>query len=529
MRILVSDRWSIRQILPLGNGVSFPPLSPPLPASPPPPPWANTFIPGHSRDHVIGSKGGNKPTSATFGWCFIKTGGYVTRVGFDNGLDKSGWAGPTDGGYSAIYTNQAGWIAVKDNGEMFCWGAGQSGVHANVCPNAACLAPKCVSAGVAAYYPKRIKFIYSGSHSWCILYEDTTAYCWRNGAVNEPSPPGDGWLTANTVSSGFAFLNRDGSIWSRGAQVCLACSGYPTDGNWTAIYAAGTDFGFAALSTTGQIYSWRGPHSGYQYDKGNVRYPQGYTAIQPGYTSYCALWIDGTIDCWGTLDVRGSGIRPAEGGFVALYGNQYAYVAVHADGRAYAWGKERRGGDQPSEGLVNVVRVFSNTGAFVALHTDGSLTCWGWREQGGRELSGSTDCPNGTGYTHVYSSYYGFAVINSAAEIITWGIYGTSSRTASNELTYTRRTHTSTDFGYMCLHMQWHGFVARKTNGQLVSFGNKGSYSAGYYPEIINDVNRCREDKTRPECFLSEADKNETGWLFNAHDAFRMRSSTADD
>ena len=115
---------------------------------------------------------------------------------------------------------------------------------------------------------------------------------------------------------------------------------------------------------------------------------------------------------------------------MALYGAQHSYVAVHADGRAYAWGKAYYGGDQPSEGLVNVVRVFSNSGAFVALHTDGSLTCWGRKEQGGRDLpSESTYCPNGTGYTHVYSSYYGFALINSAAEIITWGMYGTGSRT----------------------------------------------------------------------------------------------------
>eukprot|EP00964_Phaeocystis_antarctica_P099817 scaffold65598_cov63-Phaeocystis_antarctica.AAC.1 len=68
--------------------------------------------------------------------------------------------------------------------------------------------------------------------------------------------------------------------------------------------------------------------------------------------------------------------------------------------------------------------------------------------------------------------------------------------------------------------MQWHGFVARKTNGQLVPFGNRGSYSAGYYPEITGDVNRCVDGKTRPECFLSEADKNETGWLFNASTPF---------
>ena len=125
MRILVSDRWSIRQILPLGDGVSFPPLSPPLPAPPPPPPWANTFIPSHSRDHVLGSKGGNIPTAESFpSLCFIKPGGYVTRVGFDNGLDKAGWAGPTDGGYTAIYTNRIAWTAVKDNGEIFCWGGG---------------------------------------------------------------------------------------------------------------------------------------------------------------------------------------------------------------------------------------------------------------------------------------------------------------------------------------------------------------------------------------------------------------------
>ena len=529
MRILVVDKYSIRQILPLGSSVSFPPLLPPLPAPPPPPPWVNTFIPGYSRDHVIGSKGGNAQTG--YGFAFVKTGGYVTRVGPDNGIDVPYWEGPTDGGYSAVYTNRAGWIAVKDNGEIFCWGATQFGIS-GMCPTAACLAPKCVSAGVAAYYPKRIKFIYSGTASWCILYEDTTVYCWRNGGAGEPDPPGGGWLTANAGASGFAFLNRDGSIWSGGAQTCRACNGYPTEGNWAAIYALGTDNGFAALSTTGQIYTWGYAHggmgSGYQYEYGNVRHPQGYTTIQPGYTSWCALWIDGTIECvgyiLGNLGAWGSGIQPAEGGFVALYGNQYAYVAVHADGRAYAWGRGGNGGDQPEEGLFNVARVFSNAAAFVALHTDGSLTCWGRREQGGRGTAGATVnatyCPSGTGYTHVYSSYYGFAVINSAGAIITWGHQGSGSRTASGIMTYTQRTHTSTDFGYMCLHMQKEGFVARKTNGQLVSFGRKADYRAGgtsygYFPEARNDRNFCHHINNRPACVLSEADKNETGWLFN--------------
>ena len=123
---------------------------------------------------VDGEHGGEALT--TFGGTpSLKNGGYIVRQGggpgSSEGYDSNQgglWDGtlpPTDGGYERIYNSQAGFIAVKATGELACWGNSQHGIYG--CPVAGCTRTTCTAAGVDAYYPKPISYIYSGHSAHC--------------------------------------------------------------------------------------------------------------------------------------------------------------------------------------------------------------------------------------------------------------------------------------------------------------------------------------------------------------------------
>ena len=274
-----------------------------------------------------------------------------------------------------------------------------------------------------------------------MLYVDTTVHCYGpNGAATEESPPGAGWRTISISQKCWAAHNKDGTIASGNAINGLHCDGAPT-GQYMAIYEGNSHF--AALSITGTIAMWAGGSSATcSHPCGSQPTRAGYTALRAGgggaHTSWCALWSDGTINCWGLAgdigEGRGVGYpwgeRPWDGGYVSLFANQYAWVALKADGTARSFGRAGYGGDMkpltssPTEPLTNVARIFGNTGAFVAMFTDGTLACWGAEAQGGAHPSllgrPQSGCPSGT-FSNVWSNYYGFVALRTDGALAVWG------------------------------------------------------------------------------------------------------------
>lgn len=448
---------------------------------------------------VIGSKDGNHDSH--YGFAFIKSGGYVKPSAKTNGIQVDKWVGPTDGGYNAIYTSLASWIAVKPNGEVFWWGSHAYGMTG--CPILGCTYASCINAGVDSYYPKPIKYIYiSAANQFCALYADTTAYCWKTGAGSEKSPPGTGWVTATVSAYTIAFLNKDGSLWS---QVEGTTYKMPTTGKFIALHS--TDSTVIALSDTGALTSW-----GSRKYAGSDEEPFGYVGIRAGHSGFCALWTGGTIkgriDCWDQSQIYignfvGAGSRPTDDGYVSLYSNQYSYVAVKADGTARPFGWTGYGGlipasISPNNELQGVARIVSNVGAYVAVKTNGSLVCWGTYNNGGAYASGVTLCPTGTGYTEVSSSYYGFAALDSDGAIVTWGLVSKSGST--NVL---RTTRDAGDVGYVRLYMLESEFAAQKADGRIRTFGN-------------NAVPTTDSRGNSNNYYFTEAEKNETGWVIDA-------------
>ena len=354
---------------------------------------------------TIGRKGGNHLTEHTYGMAFIRTGGYITWVGRDNNQVLSGWIVPTDGGYSRIYTITKAFIAVKDNGEVSCWGL-TSSFGNTFCPDN--------QGQTVANYPKPIRHIYSGTSAWCAHYTDTTVFCWKDGTQSVDSPPGAGWVTITMGgTNSYCALKADGSIFYEG----VTGVGAPPADSFTVLVVAINTM-FVALSDDGTISIW--PSPAYPVPAG-----KGYTAIRPGYTSFSALKADGSVTCWG---VAAHIVNcPTDTGYVAITatGQNTAYAGLKADGTVSIWGHTTYGGTYPTSAgyptLANVVKVYSSNGAFAARKTDGSLACWGNMVDGGATVSnGATACPTGVGFTEVYATYTGFAALDPDGAIFTW-------------------------------------------------------------------------------------------------------------
>lgn len=136
--------------------------------------------------NLDGYEGGNIATGS-YGTPMIKTGGfivwngggaygyfpgatgYMTAGSNDGSMHGADWQdAPTDGGYSRIYSNHAAHVAVKDNGELECFGSyAYGGSVLRGCPKASCTTKTCTAAGVAAYYPKKISYIYADFYAFC--------------------------------------------------------------------------------------------------------------------------------------------------------------------------------------------------------------------------------------------------------------------------------------------------------------------------------------------------------------------------
>jgi len=521
------------------------------------PPPAQRFIRMPTQPGSLnGLEAGNMGFSSIYGWPLIKTGGFVVvngggAYGFfpsssgylvhPGNADAIGWfAPPTDGDYTRIYSNHAAHVAVKDNGEVYCFGYrsyGGSPEARSGCPKAGCTSGTCTEAGVDSYYPKPISYIYSSVwDSFCALYVDTTVYCWSTGdKTDEPSPPGTGWLTMTSISACYAALNMDGSIWSERVgghytNDCKAKGSVPTAGVWVTIVT--TEYAFAALSSTGTIACWG--QSGAKAVK-DCPTRAGYSAVSAAKENFCAIWSDGSVDCWGTAAYTGK-VMPdwthplrADTGYVGLYHNYYAWVGVKADGSVKAWGDARYGGELPVGGLGDWTRIYSNRMAFVAMRSDGSLVCWGKSTNGGAATvmdhppvyNAATSsyehvevCPTGVGFKAVYSTHTAWVAVNANDALVHWGSFESSAN--GGQADEKMEVPYPDDTGYVSVRTGGKGYAAQKADGTVRWFGLRNPGAAS---QVI-----------RPRKFdLTSEDLAETGWLFCGNSVSSHNEPSAGD
>ena len=88
------------------------------------PPWIRSELPS-CPGLISGTECGNSLNH--YSVAYLRSGGHV--VAWGSSAHPSGSSGePTDGNYTAIYQQYYKFAAVKDNGEIYCWGqTGQIG------------------------------------------------------------------------------------------------------------------------------------------------------------------------------------------------------------------------------------------------------------------------------------------------------------------------------------------------------------------------------------------------------------------
>jgi hypothetical protein len=242
---------------------------------------------------------------------------------------------PTDGGFTQIFSNYWGFLAMKADGSLHGWGRG----------------------------------ILLGSHYG--------QYFSKNFGAAVPPGIGDGFVTVSSAPSAYAALRSNGEIVSWGHYNTPTGVAHCPGSYGAMPYVGGVD-----------VY----PDAGACAPSGT-----GFTDIFANDCAFAALSSDGHIATWGAAvagstwgsDLCGVGIHPTDGGFVEIFANKWYWAARKADGTVHSWsaigGTTGPNGDNFGwpKGLASdpkfdmAIRIATTEKGFAGVLTDGRLFDWG--------------------------------------------------------------------------------------------------------------------------------------------------------
>lgn len=267
-----------------------------------------------------------------------------------------------------LFSSEVDVCALKDDGELFCWGLGNEGLLGNGTNGRAPVPAKVPGLPAVRYLPPSIHDAYS----LCVVTTTDTVFCWGRNNVGQVGNGTDGEQVlspveatitgVDTVAVGNAHtcaLKKDGSVacwgWNDFGQVG---EGTPTTIKSTPVVVSALAADDVASVTVGGIHS-------------------------------CAVLTNGTAKCWGSnvgfaLGAEGvqdefvpepQAVTVVPSGIVAMVGGEYASAAVKSGGRLYAWGINTVGrlGDGTAETRSTPVVVKPMLAPSLASVTHGDL------------------------------------------------------------------------------------------------------------------------------------------------------------
>jgi len=282
--------------------------------------------------------------------------------------------------------------------------------------------------------------VVTGDSHTCALLGDGTVQCW---GVGDSGQRGDGTFNnISTVPVAVVGLSNAVAVAARGYHSCallgdgtVRCWGRNADGQLGDGTVADPATGPPGSSTPVQVSGITGAAA----------------VIAGGYHT-CALFADGTAQCWGRNDdgqlgdgtftrsstpVRVGGLT----GAAAVTGGFYHTCALLGDGTVQCWGRNAEGqlGDGSSIGTRAPTRVIGITGALAvsggfqhtcALLSDGTVQCWGRNAEGqlgdGTTTSSSTPVRVGgvTGAVAVSAGILHTCALLANGTVKCWGAVG---------------------------------------------------------------------------------------------------------
>jgi len=245
---------------------------------------------------------------------------------------------------------------------------------------------------------------------------------------------------------------------------------------------ANTHLGVAYLTKTGKIITWgASANAGYSHEEyGLLSSSPNYSIanhqdnvstdakshvvdIVSTYTSFSALKTDGSVLTWGHIYYAGKQNQndstiesKLTSGVKKLYSNYFAFCALKKDGTVVCWGNQTYGGDSKlynSGGeQKDIIKVFPHKYGFFGLKSDNSIVTWG--------------------------------IDTSRIDHPSSGVNGTYNNNISPALT------KLTDILEVYSGSSEKIYIAIKTDGSIVRWGNNTGTSAGMPTDLLNRFNK---------------------------------------
>ncbi len=190
--------------------------------------------------------------------------------------------------------------------------------------------------------------IYSTERAFAAVKSDGSITAWGNASYGGTGAPTDSGYTAiYSTDRAFAALKSDGSVTVWGNDTAGGGADAPSGAqNSDFIHVYATKYAFAALKADGSITAWGDT----LYGGSNAPSDNTYTQIYSTGYAFAALKSDGSITAWGNPSYGGTG-APTDGGYIEIYSTGYAFAALKADGSITAWGDSTSGGSNAPTGV----------------------------------------------------------------------------------------------------------------------------------------------------------------------------------
>jgi hypothetical protein len=430
-----------------------------------------------------------------------------------------------------MYRTNHGWVATKPDGTINCFGLDIAGYTG--CPNTGT--------------PKPISYVYNSRPlgKFCALYTDTTIYCWHGLAVAD-QPAGTGWVTVST-GPGFTALNADGGLWSWPGSGAVFCTpGKCTTNRQLAagvyVSVVGSKLSWAALNTDGGIICWAPSTTGTgeTTQGGGCPTRTGFVAIRASYSSFCAIWWDGSIQCWGTVSIIGKSSgeswnhpHPEDTGYVALYATQRSWLGMKADGFIRVWGEYGYGAETTEESATRQKTAYPGTHCLSTPATRGTPTSdysnngWtgpyvdgvGCGTGGVGSGTGLCACPRlvPSEISRIYSNRHSWVALKTDGTLFCWGNPTSGGAMFQRYNFEFFNVCPPTTITWSSIYATAHGWVGIDTNGALGTWGLYTSFTTFKYGEITfrhypNDVGYVRVITSHRSFVAQKADGTIAIW-----------------
>ena len=250
-----------------------------------------------------------------------------------------------ESGVKDIFSSDGGFAALKEDGSLIVWGAGDYGGDATW-----------LEAELGGFgSTQKVEKVFSTHRAYAAIREDGSVVTWGNSLYDG----GNSRHVASKLSGGITDI-------------------------------AATNSAFAALTSTGGIVEWGyyGGHNRVYLDERSVT--SGVSKLFANYNAFAALTDSGGVISWGWGINANATINAPElaSGVANIVGHRMGndFVAIKTDGSIIHWGYGTKKTVFASGSGIN--KVFASQRAYAGLKSDGTVVAWGDVDYGGSVSGG---------------------------------------------------------------------------------------------------------------------------------------------